>query len=169
MNFGAILGLSLCFSNALFMIAGMQQSSANQWLGYIITIAVISWGTITFRDKYCDGFISYGKAFTSCLQIAFFSGMILSFFLYIYLEFFDQSIIEQILLKAEEEMVNNKVPDEQAEQAMNITRKITTPAFISVMTLLAHTVMGAIFGLITAAFLKRDNPTFNGFIQNNQS
>ena len=168
MNFGAILGLSLCVVSAIFMSLGTESSNIQQWIGYILTIGIISWGTISFRDKHNDGFISYSKAFTSCLLITFFSSIILAFFMYLYLTFIDQSLIDQILQKAEEEMMNKKLPDDQIEEAMKMTRMFTTPILMAFFTILINSFMGAIFGLITAAFLKRDNPNFNNFIKENQ-
>jgi NADH:ubiquinone oxidoreductase subunit 6 (subunit J) len=168
MNFGAILGLSLCVVSAIFMSLGAETSNVQQWIGYILTIGVISWGTISFRDKYNDGFISYSKAFTSCLLITFFSSIILAFFMYLYLSFIDQSLIDQVLEKAEEDMLNRKMPDDQIEEAMKMTRMLTTPILMGFFTIIVNSFMGAIFGLITAAFLKRDNPNFNNFIKENQ-
>jgi len=168
MNFGAILGLSLCVTSAVFMSLGLDASSVQQWIGYLLTIGIISWGTISYRDKHNDGFINYGKAFMSCLLITFFSSIILAFFMYLYLSFIDQSLIDKILEKAEEEMMNKKMPDDQIEDAMKMTRMFTTPIVMAFFTIIINTFMGAIFGLITAAFLKRDNPNFNNFIKENQ-
>lgn len=168
MNFGAILGLSLCVVSAIFMSMGAQASNVQQWIGYVLTIGIISWGTISFRDKHNDGFISYSKAFTSCLLITFFSSIILAFFMYLYLTFIDQTLIDQILEKAEEEMMKKKMPDDQVEEAMKMTRMFTTPILMAFFTIIINSFMGAIFGLITAAFLKRDNPNFNNFIKENQ-
>lgn len=168
MNFGAILGISLCIVSAIFMTMGLNSSSIQQWIGYLLTIGIISWGTISFRDKHNDGFISYGKAFTSSLLITFYSSIILAFFMYIYLTFIDQSLIDKILEKAEEEMMNKKLPDDQIEEAMKMTRMFTTPIIMAFFTIVINTFMGAIFGLITAAFLKRDNPNFNNFIKENE-
>lgn len=168
MNFGAILGLSLCVVSAVFMGLGIEAENAQQWIGYVLTIGIISWGTISYRDKHLDGFISYGQAFSSCLLITFFSSIIFAFFLYLYLTFIDQTLIDKILEKAEEQMMAKKMPDDQIEEAMKYTRMFTTPILMGFMTILVNCFMGAIFGLITAAFLKRDNPNFNNFIKENQ-
>lgn len=166
MNFGAILGIALCLIGALGLMLGFDgNNSVDQWIGYVAMIIVTFWGTKIFRDRYNDGFISYGRAFVSCLQIVFFSSIILAFFMYVYLTFVDDSLIQKILEKAEEQMLNDKVPDEQIEQAMSITRKMTTPITIAFITILTQTFMGTLFGLITAIFLKRDNPDFNNFIK----
>jgi hypothetical protein len=168
MNFGAILGISLCIVSAVFMSLSSESSSINQWIGYLLTIGIMSWGTLSFRDKYNEGFISYGKAFSSCFQIAFFSSVILAFFMYIYLTFVDQTFIDKIIEKAEEEMMNKKMPDDQIEEAIKYTRMFTTPIVMAFFTIIVNSFMGAIFGLITAFFLKRDNPNFNNFIKENQ-
>jgi NADH:ubiquinone oxidoreductase subunit 6 (subunit J) len=168
MNFGAILGLSLCVVSAIFMSLGAEQTTVQQWIGYVLTIGIISWGTISFRNKYNDGFISYSKAFTSCLLITFFSSIILAFFMYLYLSFIDQTLIDQIIEKAEEEMLNKKLPDDQIDEAMKMTKMFATPTVMAFFTILINSFMGAIFGLITAAFLKRDNQNFNNFIKENQ-
>lgn len=168
MNFGAILGIALCLVSAVFMSLDMNSSNIQQWIGYLLTIGIISWGTISFRDKYNEGFMSYGQAFTSCLLITFFSSIILAFFMYIYLSFIDQTFIDKILEKAEEEMMNKKLPDDQIEEAMKMTRMFTTPIMMAFFTIIINTFMGAIFGLITAAFLKRNNPNFNNFIKENE-
>lgn len=168
MNFGAILGLSLSAISAISMAMGYSQSSGQQWIGYALTIAIITWGTVTFRDKHNDGFISYGKAFSSCLLITFYASIILAFFMYIYLTFVDQTLINTVLEKAEEGMLAKNMPDDQIEEAMKITRMFTTPIVMAFFTVIINTFMGAIFGLITAAFLKRENTNFNNFIKENQ-
>ncbi len=168
MNFGAILGLSLCAVSAVFMGLGYESSNIQQWIGYILTIAITTWGTISFRDKHNDGFMSYGKAFTSCFLIAFFSSIILAFFLYIYLTFIDQSMIDKIIEKSEESMMNQNLPDDQIEDGLKYVKMFTTPIVMAFFSILVNSFMGAIFALITAAFLKKDNPNFNSFINNNQ-
>ena len=60
------------------------------------------------------------------------------------------------------------MPDDQIEEAIKYTRMFTTPIVMAFFTIIINTFMGAIFGLITAAFLKRDNPNFNNFIKDNQ-
>jgi hypothetical protein len=52
MNFGAILGISLCVVSAVFMSLGLDSNNIQQWIGYLLTIGIISWGTISFRDKH---------------------------------------------------------------------------------------------------------------------
>jgi hypothetical protein len=51
---------------------------------------------------------------------------------------------------------------------MKMTKMFATPTVMAFFTILINSFMGAIFGLITAAFLKRDNQNFNNFIKENQ-
>ncbi len=169
MNFGAILGLSLCAVSVIFLSMGYENNNYQQWISYFLTIATISWGTLFYRNKFNDGYMSYIQALKSCFLITFFSSLILAFFMYIYLNFIDQSMIVKVLEKAEEELMNKNMTDDQIEEAMKITRMMTTPIMMAFFTILVNTFMGGIFALITAAFLKKDNPNnFNQFIQDNQ-
>ncbi|MFN5831892.1 MAG: DUF4199 domain-containing protein [Bacteroidota bacterium] len=166
MNFGALLEVAMCVVNAIVMLLGFDDTKGiDQYIGYALVVVVTYWGTKSFRDKHNDGFISYGSAFSSCLQIAFFSSIILAFFMFMYLKFVDDSLIQKILEKSEEQMLNQNMPDDQIEMAMEMTRKFTTPIFIAFTVIVAQVIMGLIFGLITAIFLKRDNPDFNNFIK----
>ncbi len=67
-----------------------------------------------------------------------------------------------MLEQAEAEMLeaNPELTDQQLEQAMMITSKMFSPGMMAVMTILGQAVLGAIMSLITAAFLKKDNPSF---------
>jgi hypothetical protein len=85
-----------------------------------------------------------------------------------YLKFVDDSLIQKILEKSEQQMLDQNTPDDQIEIAMEMTRKFTTPIFIAFTVIIAQVIMGLIFGLITAIFLKRENPNFNNFIKENQ-
>jgi len=65
-------------------------------------------------------------------------------------------------------MLNKKMPDDQIKEAIKMTKMFTTPTVMAFFTILINSFMGAIFGLITAAFLKRNNQNFNNFIKENQ-
>ena len=168
MNFGAILGLSLCVVSAIFMSLGYFKSNFKDIVLSAITIAIISWGTISFRDHHNYGFINYGKAFTSCFLIVFYSSIIFGFFYYIYFNFFGHEIMEEMIEEAENKLFQDKLGEEEIEYNMRAVKYLITPIGLSITSIISSLFMGAIFGLITAAFLKRDNPNFNNFIKENQ-
>jgi len=168
MNFGAILGLSLCVVSAIFMSLGYFDSSYKELILSIVTIIIISWGTISFKEKENEGYISYFAAFKSCFLIVFYSSIILAFFQYLYFIFIDQVFIDSIIAKAENDLIQKQMSDEEVEFNMKGIRYVITPIGYPILLLFFNCVRGAIFALITAAFLKRDNPNFNNFIKENQ-
>ena len=167
MNFGAILGLSLCALSGVFLALGMSQSGVQQWIMYALIICFIYIGTKSFRDKQSDGFISFGNALSSGVLISFFSAVILAFFLFLYLTLVDASMIEKSMEIAEQKMITDGMPDDQIEMGMKYARMFTTPLMISIITVMWNTFMGLIFALLTSAFLKKENTDFNQFIENN--
>jgi hypothetical protein len=168
MNFGAILGLSLCVVSAIFMSLGYFDSGYKELILSVLTIIIISWGTVSFREKENEGFMSYFTAFKSCFLIVFYSSIILAFFQYLYFTFIDQVFIDSFIATAENDLIQKQMSDEEVEYNMKAIRYVITPIGYPVLLLFSNCFRGAIFGLITAAFLKRDNQNFNNFIKENQ-
>jgi hypothetical protein len=170
MNFGAILGLALCLLRAISMNKGLETNFLYSIFSFIAALAIAIWGTIWYRDKQNEGFISFSQSYLSCLLITIFSSIILAFFIYIYLSFFDQSFIDEVLKKTEEEMLNKKMPDDQVEKGMEIARTFASPIMMAIMTIIfnLNLLLMLFFGLFVSLILKRDNPNFNNFIKENQ-
>jgi hypothetical protein len=170
MNFGAILGLALCVLHAVYMNKGLETNFLHSIFSFVTALAFAIWGSIWYRDKQNGGFLSFGQSYLSCLLITIFSSIIVAFFIYIYLSFFDQSFIDEVLQKTEEEMLNKKMPDDQIERGMEIARTFASPIMMAIMTIVfnLNLLLMLFFGLIVSLIIKRENPNFNNFIKENQ-
>jgi predicted membrane protein len=125
---------------------------------------------IQYRDNLPGGFISFGKAFTSGFLIVLISAIIASLYTYIFLVFIDpaylQKIIEQSMDDAQAKMVAKGLSEEQMEPALAMTRKFLNPTFMSIIALVSSAIVGAILSLIAAAFLKKEDKSFDGQFKN---
>jgi len=79
MSYGAILGLSLVFLSVLGYILDIQDSVIIGMLNYVVMAVLLFMGSKTFRDKYLNGYIKYGKALASSFLIGLFGGIIFIF------------------------------------------------------------------------------------------
>ena len=68
LSYGLIVGAVLILFSLLMFLLGMHTNKYLGYLGYVFLIAGMAWGTLEYRKKYLGGFISYGKAFTSCFH-----------------------------------------------------------------------------------------------------
>jgi hypothetical protein len=157
---GIIISAALIlYSLVLFLLDVVYDSKLN-YLSYIILAIGLWWAITSYRNKLEGGFITYGEAFSSGFFVGLVISVITGIFTYIYVQYINQGIIDDILLKAEEDMLTNSpdMSDEQIEQALSYVEKFTSPAIMAVFSFLGNLLASTIFSLIIAIFAKREKP-----------
>ncbi len=161
MNWGIILGIVLSIYSLIIYFLGATLENWAAYPSYLIMIGGIVYATIQYRDNMLDGSITYGKALGFGTLVMLFAGIILAVYSYILYEFIDTDLVTRILEKAEEEMVNKGLPDDQIEMAIQMQSKFMKPWLISLMSIFGSVFAGFIISLFTSIFLKKekiDNP-----------
>jgi hypothetical protein len=159
LNNGLILGLiGIVYSLVLYFL----DMSTNKSLGYvffIILIVVLFMLVKSYRDNYLHGMISFGQAMGAGVVICLYYAVIMAVFSYILYAFIDTGLIGKLLAISEEEGLKRGATQEQIEMGMKVTRKLMTPTFISLISIVSNMFFGTIFSLIVAAFVKKEgNP-----------
>ena len=69
-----------------------------------------------------------------------------------------EEYIELLMEIAEEEILNNRpnIGDEELDLALNWTRKIMNPTWLSIMVFLSTTFFSLVFSLIASIFIKKE-------------
>lgn len=160
LNWGIITGLVTVIYSTLMYFLGLNLESWTGWISYIILIGGIVYGTIQYRDNVLGGSISYAQALGFGVIISLVVAIISAVFSLI-LSIIDPGIIDQILEKAQEEMLKQGLSDDQVEQAIEMQKKFMNPGFIAGMAVPVMTFMGFIFSLITSIFLKKEDTSVN--------
>lgn len=156
---GIYLGFVLIIYSLLMFILDVEHESYINYFSYVILAAGLFWSVVSYRDKQLGGYIEYGKAFSAGFYTGLFASALAGIFLYIYVQYIDPGIIEEILIKAEESMLeqNPDISNEQLEQALSWTETFTSPVMMGVMGFIMNLIVSAIFSLIIAIFAKREN------------
>jgi hypothetical protein len=158
-TWGGILGLLLiAFSLALYLLELTEYKPA-QWASYGVIAAIIFVGTQAKRTSQ-DGFISYGQGLVTGVGIAFFGSIMVAFYTFVFFNYMDPEMLEELILRAEDQMYDQGLPDDQVEMAMTYTRKFMAPIPMALMVILSYTIIGFIISLITSAILKKENASF---------
>lgn len=160
LNWGIITGLVIVIYSTLMYFLGLNLESWTGWISYIILIGGTVYGTIQYRDKVRGGTISYAQALGFGVIVALVVAIISAIYSLL-LSVIDPSIIDQILEKAQDEMLKNGLSEDQVEQAVEMQKKFMNPGFIAGMTVPGMTFMGFIFSLITSIFLKKEDTSVN--------
>lgn len=155
---GLYLGIFLILISVVFYVTGNVFSKTAQYLGFPIMLVGVIWGQITYK-KVLGGTMTYGQAVVAGLLTMVFASILTSVYTFILYKFVDPSLIEQLHLFTEEQMVlQGNVPEEQMEMALQWSTKFQTPLVMLVSGLFGGAFIGLIISLITAIFTKK-NPS----------
>jgi hypothetical protein len=160
LNWGIITGLLTVIYLTLMYFLGLNLERWTGWISYVIIIGGIVYGTIQYRDNVRGGTISYAQALGFGVIIALVVAVIAAVYSLV-LSLIDPGIIDQILEKAQDEMLKQGLSEDQVEQAVEIQRKFMSPGIIAAMTVPSYTFMGFLFSLITSIFLKKEDTSVN--------
>jgi ABC-type sugar transport system permease subunit len=138
-------------------------NKAVNWIGYIFLIAGMAWGTLEFRKKYSNGFLTYGKAFSSSFWIGMIAGVVASVYLFLFTQFIHPGFINELLEQARANMLTSQpdMSEEQLEQALAMSAKFMSPLMMTIWGLVMYAAASAVIGLILAIFLKKADPSLN--------
>lgn len=155
-GYGLIVGALLIILSLVLNMVGMEQAKNYNWISYVIIFAGIIWGSFVYRNSYNDGLISYGQSFSVGFLIGLYAAILSAVFSFIYLSYINPESINEILEIAREELYAQDLPDEQLEQGMKFTEKITTPIILSGISLIWNTICSVVFALIISIFVKKE-------------
>ena len=155
-NQSAILGLI----QVLFLVVLLLSNKLfTKWdnISFFISLAFVYWSSTKYRDKFCDGFIRYGKAFNYGLKLMVLSGIIIGFFYFILLKTATGIAEEQIhtMLGALQEV---GYPNNMIEEIESFMLK-SYPLLMFFGNIFSAFFTGLIVSLLTSIFVKRiQNP-----------
>jgi hypothetical protein len=156
-----INGLIIGFLLSLKFIFSTQKISILVSLGLVISVSIIFIlyrMSIRFRNEEFDGIISYGKAFSYILQVYFFGSIISSLVMFIYTAYINQAYLEMYLNTVMKIYHDIKFPID--DKNYNIMESIFKPAPFALSNIFSSIFTGAFWGLILAAFVKKEKNIF---------
>lgn len=104
------------------------------------------------------GFISFGKAFSTGFQVILIAAILGAVWLLVYTTTLEPNYQEVILQNNYEQMSEQGMSSEQIDQAIEMTKRFTTPTFMAVFAVLTSAFFGAIIALILGGILQRKDP-----------
>lgn len=159
MNFGAMLGLSSILISFLTQVFGIRESMIPSLLTYAIMVLFIVLGANFFK-KNNNGFMSYGEGVQQGVLTSLFASILTAFFIYTFFRFISPESLQEMRDMVEIQMEEQAKSEKEFEMAMKIQNWIISPGPLAVMTILTNTLFGLFASLITTAFLKNEDNSF---------
>lgn len=150
---GLLLSLKFIFSSQKLNLFGIIALFIS-----IFIVFLLYRKSIHFRDTECDGVIKYGQAFSYIFLIYFFGSIISSFVALIYTSMIDTNLLNTMLNFSLKMYESFKFTIDDKTYKMYET--IYKPAPFALLNIVASMFTGAFWGLILAAFVKKDKGIF---------
>ncbi len=167
MAYGAMYGLAAVVINLIFYFLHTDiQSKTPQLLSYVVLIVFIVLGVKSYRDQELGGAISYGKSLGTGTLIGLFGGFITGIYTVLLFTFIDPDLVQKIIDASQQQMADKGMSEDQIEMAIIMTRKMMTPVFLFIFSIVGSTFMAFFFSLLISVFTKKEqqNP-FHGINQ----
>lgn len=150
--YGFITGLAMIIVSAIIEVSRLGDNKALQWLGMVIMLIGLILNAQAY-SKANDADVTFGQVFGSCFKAtAIIALLMIAWGLIAFMVF--PGMETRILEKAQEGMMNGKMSEEQADKAMEMTRKYFK-VFAVAGALFGTLIQGAICSLIAAAIAKK--------------
>ena len=156
---GLMLGVLLVIYSLVLYLFDLNE---NVWLAsvsYLITAAFLFYAISSFRDNKQNGFLSFGKGVWLGTLTGFFASLILAIFTYVYITYIDPGVIEEVIIKAEERILESQpnISDADLDQKMGMVEIITSPVIMASMGILWYTLVSIVLSLLISIFAKRED------------
>lgn len=159
MQSGAVIAMLMIIFLLITYIGGLTTNKALSYVSYLILFGGMYWGMKTYRTQ-SGGYVSYGKSFQSGVLVSLFAGIIISFATYI-LYMLDPGLSETVMQEAENTLLENGISEDMVEMQMDMVRKMMTPMMMFWMGLLGYILLGLVFSVIAAIFVKKEADPFS--------
>lgn len=148
LQYGAITALVMIVINVAMLLTGNQDNKAINWIAFLPFLAGIIACCIAYA-KANDKMVTFGQVFSSGFKASAIIALIIIVWSFLSLYIWPD-IKVRALDKAMLDMENNKMSQEQMDQAIGITKKYFG-VFMAAGALFSTLFFGAVFSLIGAA------------------
>jgi hypothetical protein len=163
LTYGAITGAALIVFSLLLYVLNLYMNKPLSYVAYGLLIGGMFWGTFQYRKLYSNGFLSYGKAFTSSFLIGLIASVISIIYFIIYLKFINTGFMQEMMeqTRMQMEASSSGMSEEQMEKALEYTAKFMQPGWMVGFGLLMYIFLSAIFAAVIGIFVKKEDKSIN--------
>ena len=160
--YGAIIGVIGIFLGLVFYFLNLKTKGWTNWASMAVTIAVLAYCLVSYRNEYLGGFASFGKLFVMGLMAGIVASLIGAVWNYILFSVIDPDLSGKLLLAVEEKIMNNpRIPESVLDETLEKLPKRFEIGRMTMNAMIWGTVFMAIFSLIIAAFVKKEETAAN--------
>jgi len=156
-RYGVYLGLMLIAVQTVQYLSGLYISFMFSILTGSLFIAGLVLIIRDFREKYLNGWLSYGEGVRIGSISSLAAGFLYGAFMLLLVLVIDKSFIDEYLMQTMEAFENSGLPQEQIEKTMDQLQENSSPWAYGYGPVLQYGVSGLLISLVASIFLRKDS------------
>jgi hypothetical protein len=164
LKWGAIAGLLLMITSICGFVFNLQANNTYTVVTSLLTFLIIPILILVFAMKDYkannNSFMGYGEGIGIGAMTGGIAGLISGIFTFIYMKFFDPSIIDKAKDLQMAKMEEQGLSSEQIDQSMEIIKMFSNPGVLMVFSIIMYIIVYLIISLIVSVIQKNEKPFF---------
>ncbi|WP_394993917.1 DUF4199 domain-containing protein [Emticicia sp.] len=157
LKWGLVTAILIIIYTVILYMTALFKNPSLSWISFILLLIGIIMALREFK-LLNNGFMSFSEGLGVGTLMSAVTGLIGSIFSYIYTNFIDTTIMQQMSDLQRDQMESRGMSSEQVDQAMEMAAKFTSPSLIFLFGILGYVLFGFIFSLIVSAIIKNSKP-----------
>ncbi|GAB4252511.1 MAG: hypothetical protein Kow0027_17230 [Saprospiraceae bacterium] len=166
MRYGGMVALALIVIILIFTLTGFSDpedatktgNKIQQFIGYAGILVAIVLAIKHHRDNELGGYIKYDRGLGMGTLVGLVMGVITAIWTLINMYVIDPELQDKIKYRIIKEAIANGATEEAMQQRAGMIDFISSPAFLSIASLIGAVLVAFIMSLVVAAIMKKDPP-----------
>ena len=155
--FSLVTGIIIAAFDILLHISCFQEVRVLNLFVYALFLFAIYWTASLYRDLIQKGFISFWQSFKVCLLIGITAAIVVGALRFLFLTYFWQEDLGEILARAAEEMLYAFpwYTNSQVEEKLSFITFSYRPEVSAILYMLIYSGWAVVFAFLAAVYVKR--------------
>lgn len=153
LKWGILVAVLIIIYTVALYISGLFKTPALSWIPFAFLLFGIVMSLREFK-LINNNFISFSEGLGLGVLMSAVCAIIASMFNYVYINFIDTTILQQMRELQIEQLEQQGLSSEQIDQAMEIVSSYATPGLTFLFSMIVYVICGFIFSLVVSAIIK---------------
>ncbi|MGQ1946853.1 DUF4199 domain-containing protein [Geofilum sp. OHC36d9] len=155
LTYGAIMGIAQVFLLLILYLTDNLVGSSFGAFKWVIFFIILFIGLKSYRDKFGDGFITYGRTLAIGIRMSMLSGVFIGAYYFLMLKIFDPGLAGKIIAETEEAYLAIGFDEGTVEKMSEALQEGVKPWTMFFSNIFDGLLSGLFVSLIVGLFVKR--------------
>ena len=156
LTYGILLGVAMIVLHLVMFLLDMHKNQNLSYITLVLILIGMTVGTIDYRNKKLNGFISYGQAVKIGFLTILFAAIVSAVYTYIFYSAISPGDLQDIRMEQAQDVYNRNLDPDAEAQMLKWQGYFITPFVLSFGSVIFYAIPGILIALFIAIFLKKE-------------